>query len=346
MFCPRCNAQSVTDDEFCAQCGLDLRTVSTYCPACGARSVSGDAFCAACGKRLVEDGLDDLQTRVKIAASERTAGISKAEGTALRHSLVGEIASSHEYNSLSPIAALGPADKKASKVAIPVAGDILDAILQPSKAFYFTATAGDRLYQEILLVKGPVYCRWTDAEGTVVISREKGPRDFIDHIYGEISREMAGGEKSIAILTREQILILKAVSSLGRTLAFTKIKSEFTSYEHLKHLLNTDDGLKGRLHDLARDGMVRIRGSGNPIITLQARGVEVVNALENYDAFSTLQVLTEGIDDFPSVYLTLSEGRLFMMSNPKNGDDVVVRTLDKAGLRSVLNWMWTASLTP
>ncbi|MBA4395032.1 MAG: hypothetical protein C0407_15885 [Desulfobacca sp.] len=66
--------------------------------------------------------------------------------------------------------------------------------------------------------------------------------------------------------------------------------------------------------------------------------------LEDYEVFYTLQVLAEGRDEFPSVYLILRTGQLYMISNPKNGDDVVVRTLNMADLRSLLSWMWIADL--
>lgn len=330
MICPRCNVTASAGNRFCVECGFDLRTAVTTCLACGAPFKSGDVFCAACGKRLGDKRVVEA--------------VSAAEGTVLSHELIKEIASCYEFNTISPFSALDSAEKREKKGNLPVEGNLLDAILKPSKSFYLTASADNRLYQKILLGKDSTCFRWIDEDGRVVVNREKSPRDFIDYIYREISGGMSSNERSIVLLKREQILILKAINSLCQALSQTKLKTVFTTYDHLKQFLEADDGLKGQLDDLANDEMVRITGSGNPIITLGVKGDEIIKMLEEYDVFYTLQVLAEGREEFPSVTLTLRSSKLYMMSNPGNGDDVVVRTLDTANLRAVLNWMWTADL--
>ncbi len=356
MICPKCKAKALAGDEFCVDCGFDLRTAATNCPSCGMPFAAGDVFCGACGTRLVQDrdreGDTKVKTRAKTAiaekpekpANEKLPKFSKAKGTILSHKLIKEIASSHEYNNISPLSALNPSEKKKKKVDIPLDSSILDAILKPSKSFYLTARAGNKLYQKILMVKDSTCCRWEDEDGTVLVNREKNPRDFIDYIYSEISKIILDSEKSLVTIKREQILILKAINSFCQALTKTKVKTAFAVYDHLKQFLKADDGLKGRLDELAKDGMVRITGSDNPIITLGAKGQEIIEILENYDTFYTLQVLTEGRDEFPSINLLLKSGRLYMISNPKNDGYVLVRTLNAANLRAVLNWMWTSQI--
>jgi hypothetical protein len=356
VICPACKKKAAEGDIFCVECGIDLRTSGAACPACGTPSLPGDAFCTACGARLGQGKgveAEKVKAAARIAAADeperavagKSARVMNAGETLLTHALIREIAASHEYNSLSPVSALDSAEKRESKIGIPLESSLLDAILRPSKAFYLTARAGNKLSQTILIVRDSICCRWMDKDGTVTVVREKRPRDFIDCIYGDIAGAVSRGGRSTLILDREQIRILKAVNSLGRAVPRAKLKSVFAVYDPLKRLLQADDGLREHLCGLEKMGMIKITGSGNPIITLGVKGGDIVTMLESYDAFYTLQVLTEGQDDFPSVYLILSGGRLFMISNPKNGDDVVVRMLDAADLRAVLNWMWTAART-
>jgi hypothetical protein len=355
VICPECKKKAAEGDIFCVECGFDLRTTGASCPACGTPSVPGDAFCTTCGARLGPGQTFEaaqVKTAVRIPvngepgrpAAEKSSTVVKVGETLLTHGLIREIAATHEYTALSPLSALDLAEKRESKIDVPLDSSLLDAILSPSRAFYLTARAGSELSQTILMVRDSTCCRWMDKDGAVTISRETRPRDFIDHLCGDIYRTLSGSQESTVILKREQILILKGINSLGQALPQTKLRTVFTTYDHLKRFLQLDDGLKGQLRELEKIEMVKITGTGNPIITLGLKGGEIVTMLENYDVFYTLQVLTEGRDEFPSVYLILKGGRLYLVSNPKNDGDVVVRTLDKAGLRAVLNWMWSAGL--
>jgi hypothetical protein len=357
MMCPRCRTPVAQGDLFCTGCGFDLRTAGTCCAVCGAASVQGDSFCAACGTALEQPGVAQGTVGPKASASaaateeaERPAGkgpavCSGAGGMVFTHGAIRDIAASYRCNTISPLSALNAAVSNSKSEPAPIDKDLLDGILTPSKAFYLTAGSGGTLSQSVLLTRDSVCWRWIDAQASVTVSREKRPREFISYVYAEISRGVTGVERSVITLTREQIVILKAVNSLGSALTRRKVRRVFTAYDQLERFLKADDSLRRQLDELASDRMVRIVGDGNPIIALEKAGDEIVNVLEDHDAFWNIQVLTEGRDEFPSVYLVRRDGRLYMISNPGNGDDVVVRSLDSAGLRSILNWMWTADPT-
>ncbi|MHB8137327.1 MAG: hypothetical protein ACYDGO_02945 [Smithellaceae bacterium] len=276
-------------------------------------------------------------------AEEEPKNIEPAGGTVLSHQLIREIAAAYEYNSLSPLFALHMTQQNGKKANTPLKAKLLNAILKPSKAFYLTAIRGDSIYQKILLVGDSICCRWEDQDGSVIVAQEKTARNFIKDIIGDISATISDSQKSIIVFTRGQIVALKGIYSLCQAISQMKVKPIFTTYDHLKSFLNAGDEIKGQLDDLAAKGMVKLTGTDNSIITLELRGEEVYRVLEDYDAFYTMQVLTEGRDDFSSLYLIAEGGRLHMMSNPGNGDEIIMRGIDTAGLRSLLNWSWTSA---
>jgi hypothetical protein len=310
------------------------------CPRCKTKASPGDNFCVECRFDLMSVAHEVVDK----PAEQMPAKSVKPGETLLSHATIRDIAASHEYNRISPLSGMTIADKREGRSDFRLAREVLDAILNPTKAFYLTTSAGDRLSQEVLLVRNSTCYRWVDEAGSVLVSIEKNPREFINRIHSEISRGVSGAEKSTVLVSREQVLMLKAINSLCQVLTRVKSKGAFTTYDYLKVLLKSDEGLKGQLDELAAAGMVRIVGSDNFLVTLEAKGEEIVGMLENYDAYYALQVLVGGVDEFSSIQLMLKNGRLYMMSNPKNGDNLVVRTLSGSDVRSVLNWMWTADL--
>ena len=352
MTCPRCQSKTSGEDIFCARCGFDLRKAAPACPACGTLMAPGDIFCASCGVQLTPGAQAAAPSKVMNSSSPveklepppagtpRTVHIG--QGTVLSHGLIRQLAATHEYNKLSPLFALSGVEKIKGGTSISIDSGMLSAILLPARTFCLTARAAGNLYQEILLAGGPTCYRWSDRDGTVVVNREPGPRNFIEHIYGSIARDIKGNGSTNVILAREEIPVLKAIASLCSVLTLMKVRKAFTTFGWLQQMLKSADGLKGQLATLSQKGLVSLAGTGDPIVRLTEKGKAMVSILEDYDAFYTLQVLTGDHDEFASVYLVVNSGSLYLLTNPDNGDEVVVRTMDGAGLRSVLNWMWTA----
>jgi tetratricopeptide (TPR) repeat protein len=52
LLCPRCEAEYIAGDFFCASCGFDLRTKVKRCPSCNFEILADDLFCPNCGKKL------------------------------------------------------------------------------------------------------------------------------------------------------------------------------------------------------------------------------------------------------------------------------------------------------
>lgn len=342
MICPRCKTKAKQGDKYCVGCGLKLGVNS--CPTCGAPSQPDDAFCANCGKKLMEEKVEGTAVTAKAEVEEKVAAEPKE--VVFTHELLREIAATYEYNTLSPLFALHVTHKSGKRLDIPIKDKLFDAILNPSKAFYLTVATGGIVYQKILLVKDSICCRWVDYNGKVIVTEEKSARAFLNYIYGEISPAIQFSEKLVLALNRGQIVILKGIYSLCQAIARVKVSPVFTTYDRLRTFLKADDKIKKQLEDLAAKGMVKLIGVDNPIITLQDRGEEIYRALEAYKAFYTMQVLTEGREEFPSLHLVSEGGRLYMMSNPGNGEEVIIRTLDASGLRSLLNWLWIADIYP
>lgn len=264
--------------------------------------------------------------------------------TVLKHEEIKLIAESFEYNRLSPLSALHLSKKKGAEIKNPFATDVLEAILKPQKICDLTTLKQRQMVQKILLVKDSSFYRWIDEDGKVVISTEKNPRHFLDSIVGEIAATVSQSDRSVTLLKKEQIKILKGIYYLCQALIFLKVAVVFTTLGHLKSFLKAGDEMKGHVEELAQKGLIKCTGINDPIITLERMGEEIINVLENYDTFYHLQVMSEKSDEYPSLYLIARAGKLFMLSNPMDSDDVIIRTIDAAELRSILGWAWVTDL--
>lgn len=298
------------------------------CPRCQAHTAPDDIFCPQCGVKLAQ-GMQ---------------AVAAASPAVLTHNMIRRMAAEHEYNRLSPLSALTGIFSKEDGNGIDLDSGILSAVLQPEKAFYLTVRRGSGVYQEILLTRNSACYRWTDRDSKIVIESEASPRSFIEHIYSVIAREITTNSGMDVILSREEIPVLKAVASLCGILSLIKVRGDFTTSGLLQQMLKSGSSLQEHLKELSKKGLVRLAGTDDLLIRLTDNGRAMVGVLEDYDAFYMLQVLTEGRDEFASVYLVLNNGGLYLLSNPLNGDEVVVRTLDGERLRSILNWMWVAGV--
>lgn len=351
MICPKCTSEIMQGDLFCAGCGLDLKMVMNACPNCGVQFEPDDAFCVHCGRKLAKAAAPEIAPTAKEKfAVKTTTAVNKerlAAGktvTILSHEVIKDIAGSFECNRLSPFSTLPIPKKKDAEIKCPVAADVLEAILKPQKICSLTAVTQQQMIQKILLVKDSACYRWVDKSTEVVITAERSPRDFLDSICGDIAAHVSHGGRSVALLKKEQIRILKGIYSLCQVLILLKVKVAFTTLGQLKSFLKTGDGMKGHVEKLAEKGFIQCTGIDDPIVTLERSGEEIVQMLENYDAFYHFQVMSENRDECPSLYLIKKAGKLFMLSNPRDGDDVVIRNMDAADLRSVLGWAWVTDL--
>ena len=338
MLCPRCKTEYENGDVFCANCGLDLRTAARTCPTCGARLETDDVFCANCGSKV-----EVTQTK-EIPVTAKSTDVEEAE-TALTRQLIKEIASSFECSYLSPLSSLYHGGKKEKVGKSPINEALLQVILEPEKAFYLTGMTREKSYQKVLLINDGTYYRWIDEDGRVVITREESPWKFLESICTDVTQNVTEAEPSLVVLKQKQVEILKGIDALCQALTEMKVVPAFTTLTQLKSFLGSGEEITGQVRELSQQHFIKLIGYDNPVITIEARGQEIVRALVDYDVYYTIQVLTEGVDEYPSFHLLARGSRLYMLTNPENGEDIVVRTLDASGLRSLINWAWLADLT-
>ncbi|PKO02657.1 MAG: hypothetical protein CVU43_06745 [Chloroflexi bacterium HGW-Chloroflexi-5] len=56
MNCPNCGTPNLDENDFCTQCGQNLRS-RTFCPKCGKENPSENSYCAKCGTNLLANGV-------------------------------------------------------------------------------------------------------------------------------------------------------------------------------------------------------------------------------------------------------------------------------------------------
>ncbi len=339
MLCPGCKIEYRDGDIFCPGCGLDLRIAASICPVCGAQLKADDKFCPNCGSKVGVSASKEAQVAARPAGAEEA-------GTVLTREFIQQIADSFECNYLSPLSSLCHGKKKERVGESPIDEALLQVILKPEKAFYLTAMTREKSSQKGLLIKNGACYRWVDEDGRVVITREESSRKFLDSIRNDVTRNITEAESSLLMLKREQLDILKGVYSLCHALTEMKVVPAFTNMDQLKSLLGSSEEIIEQVRELSRQGLIRLIGYDNPIITIEARGEEIAGALVDYDVYYTIQVLTEGVDAYPSFHLLARGSRLYMVTNPNNGEDIIFRTLDASGFRSLIDWAWLADLAP
>ena len=295
------------------------------CPRCGINTLDDDRFCTHCGQKL------------------EAVGVS--EEALLNHQQIKNLAATHDYNLLSPLTGLNKQDPEEYKADIITLNEpMLLAVLQPQKVLYLTGFSSKKSYQKILLVHNATCYRWFDENGHVYISQEESPPKFLAYIHTHISQNITKGGNSLLHLKREQIKILKSIDALIGGLVQMGIASTFTTFGHLELLMKQVPELRELLGEMTQQGMVRLIGDQDPLVSLENQGREIVELLEDYDIYYNLLVMTEEMDEYPSFHFLVKEGDLYMLSNPLDGEDVLIRSLDSDSLKSLINWAWVASV--
>jgi hypothetical protein len=78
---------------------------------------------------------------------------------------------------------------------------------------------------------------------------------------------------------------------------------------------------------------------------LEPKGEELYLILNAYDRFFIIQVLAEGVSEYPSINFAARKGALYLIANSRESGDLVVRGLDREGMCSMINWSWISTLS-
>ncbi len=323
MQCPQCKAACESSDKFCMSCGFLLESAGNRCPECGNTVPQGGRFCPGCGRDM-----------------------KKTQGNGhilLKQEELAAIAGSHQYTALSPLAVYyqGPAEKK----QIALEATLLNAVLRPSRAFFFMELSANSFRQDVLLVKDSSYFRWEEHDSGVSISNEASPRVFIERTAEMLGQYMVNENSSLVKIKKESLRTLIAVAVLCRELSAINQAASFITTSHLEAFLGGKEGLPETIEELSQQGFVRLIGNTDPLIVLEPEGEELFLLLKAYDRFIITQVLAEGMSEYPSINFAARKGRLFLITNDQESGDMVVRGLDREGMRSLINWSWISTLS-
>lgn len=323
MQCPQCKAVCENSDKFCMSCGFLLEGAGVRCPDCGNAVTQGGRFCPACGRDMKKT---QYNGHILLKQEELTA-----------------TAGSHEYTALSPLAVYyqGPAEKE----QIALETTLINAILNPSRAFYLMEITANSFRQDVLLVRDSSYFRWEEDDSGVSISREVSPRVFIAKIATRLEQYMLHENTSGISIRKEHMRVLVAVNVLCRELSTIDQAAVFITMTHLEAFLGSNEGLPAAIEDLSQQGFVRLIGNTDPLIVLEPKGEELYLILNAYDRFFIIQVLAEGVSEYPSINFAARKGALYLIANSRESGDLVVRGLDREGMCSMINWSWISTLS-
>jgi hypothetical protein len=295
-----------------------------HCPKCNADYLKGDNFCISCGNDL-------RHTEENIPGK-----------ILLKEDALAGIAGSHPYTALSPLAGFyqGPAEMK----PVTMEPSILNAILQPERAFYVIELTGNSFQQEVLLVKESSFHLWKEKDSAASISREAGPREFIERTKTLLAQCISNNNTSLISIKQKSLRTLAAVAALCKALSGINEAASFVTISHLESFVGGGEGLPAEIKELSRQGFIRCIGAEEPLIVLEQKGGNLLSLLNEYDRFFILQILTEGVPDYPSLHLAAWKGSLCLITKPKGSDDLVIRALDAEGMKSLIDWAWTTTL--
>jgi hypothetical protein len=256
--------------------------------------------------------------------------------------LVG-IAGSHTYTPLSPLAPYyqGPVKMKTATLE-PTA---LSAILRPDRAFFLIELTRDSFRQDVLLIRNSSCYRWEEQTAGISLSRETSPRGFIGRTTNLLAGYSSKGNASLTSIKTKSLKTLSAVAVLCRNLSTIHRAASFITVSHLESFIGAGEGLPAEIKDLSQQGFIRCIGAADPLIVLDKKGEELFQLLNEYERYFVLQILTEGISDYPSLHFTARKGSLYLLTNPKRSDCLVIRPVDPELISSLINWAWTTSVS-
>ncbi len=322
MQCPQCKAVCENSDKFCMSCGFLLEGAGVRCPDCGNTTPQGGRFCPACGRDM-----------------------KKTQGNGhilLKQEELAAIAGSHEYTALSPLAVYYQGFVEKKQIALETT--LLNAVLNPSRAFYLMELTANSFQQDVLLVRDSSYFRWEEDDPGVSISKEVSPRVFIARITTRLEQYMLHENTSGISIRKEYMRVLAGVNVLCRELSTIDQAAAFITMSHLESFLDSRENLAAIVGELSMHGFVRLIGKEDPLIVLEPKGEELFLLLNAYDRFFIIQVLAEGVSGYPSINFAARNGVLYLITNDRVSGDLVIRGMDREGMRSLISWSWTSAV--
>jgi hypothetical protein len=253
------------------------------------------------------------------------------------------IAGSHPYTPLSPLAPYyqGPVKMKMATLE----PSALNAVLRPDRAFFLIELTRDSFRQDVLLIRDSSCYRWEEAASGVSLSKETSPRGFIGRTTKLLAGYSSKGNTSLMSIKTKSLKTLAAVVVLCRNLSTIHRAASFITISHLESFIGTGEGLPGEIKDLSQQGFIRCIGAEEPLIVLDKKGDELFLLLNEYERYFIIQILTDGIPDYPSLNFAARKGSLYLLTNPKGSDCLVIRRVDSEGISSLINWAWTTSVS-
>ncbi|HNY49725.1 MAG TPA: zinc ribbon domain-containing protein [Smithella sp.] len=366
MNCPGCHAEYLSQDNFCANCGLKLKHDGKACPACGKMLQSDDFFCIYCGEKIKDNihdaSLESAKTSMlkeknseviqggdqRKTVSEPSISFSQStEEIILDHELLLLLSKKYEHNKISPLAA--PAYAAQNPVAekeIPFDQKWLEVIAKPAKAFYLNNLSKNaKLYQKILLTSGGTLLRWTDEEGKVSISPEESACNFIDDVEAILNSFMGDDQPFVSVLDEKQFKTLNAIKNICDLQTGMGIEAAFVRESELMSYLNSDQKIRVAIQALAGQGMVRLFDDEDPVVFMEPFGLEIMHIFEDTQQYFNILILDDHHQTVRSFNLVGRENKLYLITLPDKKNHYVVRALGKEQLRSLLNVAWMTDLT-
>jgi hypothetical protein len=274
-----------------------------------------------------------------------TALQKKAEDgrTLLRKDDLAGIAGTHTYTPLSPLAPYyqGPVKMKTANLE----PSALNALLRPDRAFFLIDLTRDSFRQDVLLIRDSSCYRWEEETSGISFTKEANPREFIGRTTKLLAGYSSKGNTSLMSIKTKLLKTLTAVAVLCRNLSTIHRAASFITISHLESFIGTGEGLPAEIKDLSQQGFIRCIGAEEPLIVLDKKGEELLLLLNEYERYFILQILTDGISDYPSLHFAARKGSLYLLTNPKGSDCLVIRRVDPEGISSLINWAWTTSVS-
>jgi hypothetical protein len=146
-------------------------------------------------------------------------------------------------------------------------------------------------------------------------------------------------------IRQESLKVLVAINILCRELSTIDQAAAFVTLSHLESFLDNKENLAAIVGELATQGFVRLIGQEDPLIVLEPKGEELFLLLNAYDRFFIIQVLAEGLSEYPSINFAARNDALYLITNDRVNGDLVIRGVDREGMRSLINWSWTSLLS-
>jgi len=254
---------------------------------------------------------------------------------------VANIAGSHAYSALSPLAAFyqGPAEMKTETIE----PSVLNAVLEPERAFFLMQLTRDSFKQEVLLIKESSCYSWVEQDSDMSISKEENPRAFIEKSRKLLIQQIKNKETSLVSIKKKSLRVLAAAAALCKALSNINDAASFTTISHIGSLLG-EEVLQSQIKELSQQGFISCIGDDDPLIVLEKKGEDLLLLLNEYDRYFIIQILTEGAQEYPSFNFAAKNGTLSLITNPNGSDDIVIRALDPDGVSSLINWAWTKTL--